>query len=245
MRNGWCQMNWLPEDMDRENHGNMKTYEYVFQYFSNQILSGKMKIGDKIPPEREISEKLGVSRNSIREVMHMLEINGLIECVQGSGNYVRCNPHEYMTIFAHIIMTLMDIGYEEILYIRIGFELVALRQAINNAKEEELKRIHEALLNMETAKTREESVFWDQEFHSRLIEASHNRMLILYYSMIREITNRFISDLRVKILSVPEKSDELGRSHWGIYDALVNKDYMVGSVAMNRHFEIVGNELFS
>lgn len=238
-------MNWVSESMDKETHGNLKTYEYVFQYFSNQILSGKMKIGDKIPPEREIAETLGVSRNSIREVMHMFEINGLIECVQGSGNYVRCNPHEYMTLFAHMIMTLMDIGYEEILYIRIGFELVALRQAINNAEEEELSGIHEALLNMEKAETRDESIYWDQEFHSRLIKASHNRMLILYSSMIRDITNRFISDLRVKILSTQEKSDELGRSHWGIYDALVNKDYIGGSVALNRHFEIVGNELFS
>lgn len=238
-------MNQLSENMDREIHGNTKTYEYVFQYFSDQILSGEMKIGDKIPPEREIAEKLGVSRNSIREVMHMFEINGLIECVQGSGNYVRCNPQEYITLFAHMIITLMDIGYEEILYIRIGFELVALRQAITNAREEELEKIHEALLNMEKAQTREESVFWDQEFHKRLIESSHNRMLILYSSMIREITNRFISDLRVKILSTQEKSDELGRSHWGIYDALVNKDYISGSVAMNRHFEIVGNELFS
>ena len=238
-------MNQLSENMDREIHGNTKTYEYVFQYFSDQIFSGKMKIGDKIRPEREIAEKLGVSRNSIREVMHMFEINGLIECVQGSGNYVRCTPQEYMTVFAHMIITLMDIGYEEILYIRIGFELVALRQAITNAGEEELEQIHEALLNMEKAQTKEESVFWDQEFHKRLIESSHNRMLILYSSMIREITNRFISDLRVKILSTQEKSDELGRSHWGIYDALVNKDYISGSVAMNRHFEIVGNELLS
>ena len=108
IRNGWCQMNQLSENMDKEIHGNMKTYEYVFQYFSDQILSGEMKIGDKIPPEREIAEKLGVSRNSIREVMHMFEINGLIECVQGSGNYVRCDPQEYITLFAHMIITLME-----------------------------------------------------------------------------------------------------------------------------------------
>ncbi|MBR5047260.1 MAG: FadR family transcriptional regulator [Eubacterium sp.] len=231
--------------MEKDMSGSMKTYEYVFRYFSNQILSGEMKIHDRIPPEREIAEQLGVSRNSIREVMHMLEINGLIECVQGSGNYVRCNPQDYMTIYAHMIMSLMDIGYEEILYIRIGFELVALRQAIDAATEEELEGIHQALLNMDKAETREDSIFWDQEFHRRLIEASHNRMLILFSLMIRNITNRFISDLRVKILSADELSDELSRSHWGIYDALVHRDYMSGSVAINRHFEIVGNELFS
>ena len=57
---------------------NQKTYQYVFEYFSEQILSGKLKLNDRIPPERDIAEKLGVSRNSVREVMHMLEITGLI-----------------------------------------------------------------------------------------------------------------------------------------------------------------------
>lgn len=60
-----------------------KIYQYVFDYFSEQILSGELKINDKILPEREIAEKLDVSRNSIREVMHMLEINGLLDCRQG------------------------------------------------------------------------------------------------------------------------------------------------------------------
>ena len=63
---------------------NKKIYQYVFDYFSEQILSGELKINDKILPEREIAEKLDVSRNSIREVMHMLEINGLLDCRQGS-----------------------------------------------------------------------------------------------------------------------------------------------------------------
>lgn len=48
---------------------NKKIYQYVFDYFSEQILSGELKINDKILPEREIAEKLDVSRNSIREVM--------------------------------------------------------------------------------------------------------------------------------------------------------------------------------
>lgn len=39
---------------------NQKTYQYVFEYFSEQILSGKLKLNDRIPPERDIAEKLGV-----------------------------------------------------------------------------------------------------------------------------------------------------------------------------------------
>mgnify|MGYP002609642122 FL=1 len=57
---------------------NQKTYQYVFDYFSEQILSGELKINDKILPEREIAEKLDVSRNSIREVMHMLRLTDFL-----------------------------------------------------------------------------------------------------------------------------------------------------------------------
>ena len=82
--------------MDHSRFDGKKTYEYVFDYCSEKILSGELKLNDKIPTERELAEEMGVSRNSVREVMHMLEITGLIECQQGSGNYVRCDPMEYM-----------------------------------------------------------------------------------------------------------------------------------------------------
>lgn len=92
---------------------NKKIYQYVFDYFSEQILSGELKINDKILPEREIAEKLDVSRNSIREVMHMLEINGLLDCRQGSGNYIRCEPQEYMIQFMNMVMALHKIEYTD------------------------------------------------------------------------------------------------------------------------------------
>ena len=233
------------ESKELNQHKSQKTYQYVFDYFSDQILSGQMKIGDKIAPERDIAEQLGVSRNSIREVMHMLEINGLIECLQGSGNYVRCDPQEYMMKSVHMVMALMDIDYTEVYHIRSGYELVGLRLAIKNATDEEIEGIHQALLNMESAREFKESAYWDHEFHRRLIYASHNRMLILYASMIGDMTDDFIFDLRSRILGHYKDSESLSRSHWGIYEALVNKDYISGSVFLNKHFEVVGKELFN
>ena len=125
---------------------NKKIYQYVFDYFSEQILSGELKINDKILPEREIAEKLDVSRNSIREVMHMLEINGLPDCRQGSGNYIRCEPQEYMIQFMNMVMALHKIEYTEVYDIRMGYETVALRLAIKNATEEEIEQLHQILI---------------------------------------------------------------------------------------------------
>ena len=220
-----------------------KTYQYVFDYFSEQILSGELKVNDKILPEREIAEQLDVSRNSIREVMHMLEINGLLECRQGSGNYVRCEPQEYMATFINMVMSLQNINYTEVYYIRMGYETVALKLAMKNASPEEIEGMHQVLLKMDKIVDPEESAKLDIEFHNRLIAASHNRLIILYSSMLRNFMNRFIVDFRVKIMEERQRAEALQRSHWNIYDALVDKDFVAGSSAMQKHFDIIGDQL--
>lgn len=229
--------------MDKSKYNGKKVYEYVFGYFSDQILSGELKLNDKIPPEREIVEKLGVSRNSVREVMHMLEITGLIECVQGSGNYVRCNPEEYMFQSVNMAMTLLNIDYMEVFYIRIGYEEVALKLAIAEATLEETEKLHKIVMQMEETMSVKESTKLDIQFHSTLVQASHNRLLILYYSMLERLTNQLIGNMREKIMMNRMRSELLRRSHWEIYHALVNKDEERGRKAMDKHFRVVGDQL--
>lgn len=229
--------------MDITRVAGTKTYEYVFNYFSEQILSGELKMNDKIPPEREIAEKLGVSRNSVREVMHMLEISGLIECLQGSGNYIRCDTNEYMTRTANMVMSLLDIEYTEIFYLRQGYEIVALKRAMEEATPEELEKMHQILLKMDEAVGIKESADLDVQFHAVLMEASHNRLLQMYYSMLGNLMDQFIKDFRSRILMDKRRAENLRKSHWGIYNALVEKKRKAGMEALERHFEIVGEQL--
>lgn len=222
---------------------NQKAYQYVFDYFSEQILSGELKINDKVLPEREIAEKLDVSRNSIREVMHMLEINGLLDCRQGSGNYIRCEPQDYMVTFMNMVMSLQKINYTEVYDIRMGYETVALRLAIKNATEKEIEELHQILIRMDEIKDPKESGKLDMQFHNKLIEASHNRLIVLYTCMIAELMNQFITDFRVRIMADERQAELLRRSHWNIYDSLVAKDFAAGSFAMQKHFDVVGEQL--
>ena len=221
----------------------MKTYEYVFNYFSEQILSGELKMNDKIPPEREIAEKLGVRRNSVREVMHMLEISGLIECLQGSGNYIRCDTNEYMMRTANMVMALLDIDYTEIFYLRKGYESVALERAMEEALPEELEQMHKILLKMDETVGIKESADLDTQFHNILLQASHNRLLNLYASMLSNLMDQFIKDFRSRILVDKRRAEILRRSHWGIYNSLVEKDLKAGQEAVKRHFEVVEEQL--
>ena len=120
----------------------------------------------------------------------MLEINGLLECRQGSGNYLRCEPQDYMVKFMNMVMSLQQIKYTEV------YETVALRLAIKNATEEEIEEMHQILIKMDEIENPKESGKLDMQFHNKLIEASHNRMIMLYTSMIAELINQFIADFR-------------------------------------------------
>lgn len=222
---------------------NQKTYEYVFDYISNQIISGELKLGDKIPTERDIAEELGVSRNSVREVMHMLEITGLIECVQGSGNYVRCQPDGYLKKSVHMVMALLKIDYTEIFHIRCGYEYTALKLAMKNASDEEIEELQSIVKKMDAQMSIKESAKLDTQFHNALMEASHNRILILYASMIQDLLDLFIENFRTRILADKRRAQALQKAHLGICDSLVNKDYEAGRMAMERHFEIVGEQV--
>lgn len=222
---------------------NGKTYEYLFNYFSEQILAGNLKLNDKLPTEREIAEKHGISRNSVRETMHMLEIMGLIECVQGSGNYIRCDPMSYMLRSANMIMALMETDPSEIFYLRNGNEYAAVKLAVSHATKEELENMRHVLLEMEQPMSAKASARLDVEFHHRLVAASHNRILILYNSMLNSLLDQFIENFRTRILMSKTRAEALRRSHWGIYEGVADRDLPAALKALDRHFQIVGEQI--
>jgi GntR family transcriptional repressor for pyruvate dehydrogenase complex len=216
-----------------------KTYEYVFDYFSSQILSGQLKLNDKIPPERDIAAQLGVSRNSVREVIHILEISGLIESVQGSGNYIRCNPQDFMVKSMNMLMTLQDISYREILDLRCAYEYTALRLAVENITPEELNTIRSILEKMDQDISPKDSATLDVQFHNMLLIASRNRLLHMYTQTMSSLLDHFIHDFRTRIMMDEDKAAELRTAHWDIYHALAKGDYNAGVKAMDQHFKVV------
>ena len=134
-----------------------------------------------------------------------------------------------------MVMSLQQIKYTEVYDIRMGYETVALRLAIKNATEEEIEEMHQILIKMDEIEDPKESGKLDMQFH--------NKLIVLYTSMIAELINQFIADFRVRIMANQRQADALRRAHWNIYDSLVAKDFVAGSFAMQRHFDIVGEQL--
>ncbi|RHP48995.1 FCD domain-containing protein [Clostridium sp. AF32-12BH] len=226
-----------------EEKNSQKAYERVFDYFTAEITSGNLRLNDKIPTERALSEKLGVSRNSAREALHVLEMMGLIECIQGSGNYIRCNTKEYMTRLMSLTMVLQHIDRTEVFEIRCGFEQTALAAAMEDAKPEELERMHEVLEKMDQPMSAQDSAALDIQFHKILMEMSHNELMIFYVDQMENLLKLFVKDLRTSILSDRRRAAVLRKAHWDIYEALTVRDEAAGAKALKKHFSVVRKHL--
>lgn len=64
-----------------------KSYEHVLTYLEDALRDGKLTLGQSLPPERELAEQLGISRNSVREAVRLLEHMGFLVSSQGGGQF--------------------------------------------------------------------------------------------------------------------------------------------------------------
>lgn len=69
-----------------------RAYEKVLDYIRSEVRRGNLKRGERLPPERELAEQLGVSRNSVREAVRTLSLMGFVSSIQGAGNYISWRP---------------------------------------------------------------------------------------------------------------------------------------------------------
>lgn len=143
--------------------------EQVITAIRDAIIEGKFRPGEKIP-EQELAEQLGVSRTPIREAIHILEQQGLVQIVPKSGTFVAVvDPEEI----------------QDSLYTRIALEELALQQAIERLSDQEWAnlcgRLEQILNGMKKAFERGNTIAateLDIEWHSVIIEAAHNHCLL-------------------------------------------------------------------
>ena len=97
---------------------NTKIYEIVMEQIKDIVKKGEVKSGEKLPSERELGEKLEVSRASIREALKSLQILGLIESKHGEGNFINKNFENSLLEPLSIVFLLLGSKSEDVLELR-------------------------------------------------------------------------------------------------------------------------------
>lgn len=216
-----------------ENREYIKTVRYIFELIEN----GMIHTGDKLPTERTFSEKLGISRNSVREALRTLENLGLVESRQGSGNYLTNNVSAAISKAVNIMLMMNCITRAEVGQFRRSMDKSVCHFLINNGCSDKfLKELAEDYERMKNAPDRISRTNADTDFHLALIHATENRLWVTMFDAVSEVYRRLIGE--VLLTADHETTMKLVGLHGEILSALINGDEESCITAVNKHYDI-------
>ncbi len=225
--------------MNSQENVKEKPYQLVIDYVRGEILHGNLVPGDRLPGERELAEQLGISRNSVREGLRILENMGVTSSQHGAGHYISLNFDEPMTETLSLIYTMKGMGRDDLTQFRYCLEREAMHLAVDYASEQQkiiIGKHLEALLRAETEKDRYEH---DMALHMTLIEASRNDYLITTYRALTNVIEDYIPVLRGKIIEGMKSNHKLEDTHRMLVMGVINSDLRTGLEGLSRHFEYI------
>lgn len=219
-----------------------KSYMKVISYIKKQIRSGELRIGGKLPAERELSEILGISRNSVREAIRTLDNMGVISSHQGAGNFLTGNFENNLVESLSMMFLLNQIDYKQVSELRRALEMEALMLAIDNITDEEIQSLVKIMSLLETG-TEANNVVLDKKMHYNIALASKNTLIINILQALSEVLDKFIVDLRREILSQDDSRKVLMEAHNGMLESLITRDKNLAYESINKHFSIIDEKI--
>lgn len=184
--------------------------EIITERITDALISGELKPGDKIPTEVEFSEKLGVSRNAVREALKVLVAFGVLEIRRSEGTFVSQQYNDKLLNPLLYGLILSEGSMEELLELKISLANSMLYLAMINARDEEVQQLRKygetfkKVMNDKPADT-EKMYQASMAFNRYLSEISHNRML----SQLDAIVRKMASFTRHKAIEVCVERDQL------------------------------------
>ncbi|MEP1637577.1 FCD domain-containing protein [Ascidiaceihabitans sp.] len=218
----------------------------VVRQIEELILRGVLRPGERLPPERELAERLGVSRPSLRDALSALQNSGLLAAKPGAGVYV---ADVLGSAFAPALTQLFarhDEAVFDYLSFRRDLEGLAAERAARLGSQTDLKVVQAVFSKMETAHTKrnsDEEAQLDAQFHMAIIEASHNVvMLHMMRSMYQLLRDGVFYNRQVMFRQKTTRSVLLDQ-HRAINDALQTRDAEGAKAAVHAHMDFVEKSL--
>ena len=203
--------------------------QQIIDTCTEQLIQGKLRPGEQIPTEVELSEKFGVARNTTREAIKILVAMGVLEIRRPVGTFVCEGFAEPMIspLLYGIILSRGD-SYDELLDLREIMETGTMLTVIRNAIDAEIATLSEPLVALGKAcrkkKPSVEEVFKrDDVFHEAMMALAHNRVVERIAATVRLMTH----DMRhesVELMLATGRAEELYQAHEKLYRILSERD---------------------
>ncbi|MEG0495256.1 MAG: FadR/GntR family transcriptional regulator [Eubacterium sp.] len=218
-----------------------KIYLQILEQIKGNIINKTLKSGDRLPSERQLSEKLGVSRATVREAIRALEMIGLVHCKQGEGNFITENFDNTLNQPLSIMFWLNNGKISEIHELRCSLETEAAKLAASNITEEEIIHLEEICAAIENEPDQSKSAELDKRFHDSIALYSRNCLIKDVLNSASALIEELITDLRVILLRDSKNASAINEQHQDIIKAIKNHNSTEAAKAMIKHMGFVEN----
>lgn len=196
---------------------NIRTFEAISDQIRQQIETGALRPGDKLPSERELATQFGASRNAVREALRILESAGVLELQKGAtgGAFILEGDGSNISQSISDMMALKRISLRHLTEARVELMNVILKLACANADETDFALIEKNIEKTRVAienKERDTQLELNAEFYSIIAQATRNPIYTLLVAPISEVVRRFVKEAGVRAtIEVVDTREELLR----------------------------------
>jgi len=218
----------------------------VTRQIEKLILRGILRPGERLPSERELSERLGVSRPSLRDAVAELQEKGLLTTKAGAGIYV---ANVLGSAFSDALVNLFANHREAVadyVSFRKDLEGLAAERAARHASDTDLRVVQTIFDKMEAAHQKRDpsdEARLDADFHLSIIEASHNVVMLHMMRSMYQLLQQGVFYNRQTMFKQRTTREMLLDQHRAINDALQNRDPAGARAAVEAHLSYVAQAL--
>lgn len=215
----------------------------VVRQVEELILRGILQPGKRLPSERELAERLGVSRPSLRDAISQLQERGLLSSKAGAGIFVADSLASAFSPALAELFARHDEAAIDYIAFRRDMEGLAAERAARLASDTDLAVITAILTKMENDQNPEDAAGLDAQFHMAIIEASHNVVMLHMMRAMYDLLRGGVFYNRQIMFKQQTKRAELMDQHRAIHDALIARDAPAARAAVETHLSYVERAL--
>ncbi len=223
-----------------------KTADAAVRQIEELILDGVLRPGDRLPSERELSSRMDISRPILRDALKTLEDRCLIRSRHGEGTYV---GDVIGTVFEAPMIELVRRHQRAVfdyLEFRRDVEGIAAAYAAERATRSDriiLQQVFETMLAAHEAGDPEREAGIDVEFHTAIMEAAHNVVLMHMMRSCYQLMAQAVFHNRQRLYSNPAWRDRLIDQHRRIHQAIMARDAKAAARAAQYHVDFIESAL--
>ncbi|MDL9948494.1 FadR/GntR family transcriptional regulator [Gordonia sp. ABSL11-1] len=226
----------------------LRTHEQVIAEIEHRLSTGALAAGDRLPPERQLAEALGVSRGAVREALRILEAIGVVEAGTGSGptagSTIVRDSFSGLAMVLRIHMQVASFERDDLLEVRLSIERLASRKAARAATSEdidELRALVERMRGVDSVATFNDL---DAAFHIQIATISGNDLVAVLMAAMRQALRDTMVTAFEQLTDPQAAMRKLTNEHSKIVDAISSGAGTKAANAVGRHicgfYEAVG-----